>query len=94
MKIREQFKKDLKKFIKTWSVIIMITTFILCVGYSYMHFLIDTLKLPLIAPERDGRGEFIYFWSAVLYTLLIWLLWILIEGLIMSFIKIKNYVFE
>ena len=94
MKIREEFKKDLKKFIKTWSVFIMITTFILCVGYSYMHFLIDVLRLPLLAPEKDGRGEFIYFWSAVLYSFVIFVIYILIEAFITTVKKIKNYVFE
>lgn len=94
MKIRKEFKNDAKKFIETWSTIIMITTFILCVGYSYMHFLIDVLRLPLLVPEKEGKGESTYFWSAFLYTLLVWVLCILIDVLIKSFKKFKNYVFE
>lgn len=94
MKIRQEFKNDVKKFIKTWSVIIMVLTFILCVCYSYMHFLIDVLRLPLLAPEKDGRGEFIYFWSAVLYSIALFIIYILIEAFIITIKKIKNYVFE
>ena len=94
MKVREQFKKDLKKFIKTWSVIAIITTFIICVGYSYQHFLIDILRLPLIAPAKESRGEFIYFFSAVVYSIVFWFIYSLIEAFIITFKKIKNYVFE
>lgn len=94
MKIREQFKKDLKKFIKDWSIISFIIAFFISVCYSYMHFLIDILRLPLLAPEKDGKGEFIYFWTATLYSLGLFIIYIIIDTFTILVKKLKNYVFE
>lgn len=97
MKIRKEFKEDVKTALTWVTMFFTSIIFIGCVYYSYAHFLMDVLKLPtipLVNKELDTKSEGVVFIYTLIYTMGFRIVWNILSTLKKIFISIKNYVFE
>lgn len=97
MKIRKEFKEDVKTTLKWLTILFCICVFIGCVYYSYAHFLLDVLKLPtlpLVNKDIDPTSEAMVFIYTLLYTILFFVIYLVLDLIKQIYVKIKNYVFE
>lgn len=97
MKIRQEFKEDMKTCIIWIFYLYIIIVLIGCVYYSYAHFLMDVLRLPqipLINKDIDPKSEGIIFIHTLLYTILFVFIYTLLGVIFKIIKKLRYYIFE
>ena len=90
MKIRKEFKDDLK----FWSGVLFTGLVISCIYYSYCKFLIETLGLPSLKNNLSQQGDFEIMVTATIYTVLVYIIIMLVIGVVKAVRRIVDYIFE
>lgn len=90
MKIRKEFKDDMK----FWSGVLFTGLVISCIYYSYCKFLIETIGLPSLRSNLDQQSDFEIIVSATLYTVVVYIIIMLVIGIVKAVRRIVDYIFE
>ena len=90
MKIRKEFKDDMK----FWSGVLFTGLVISCIYYSYCKFLIETIGLPSLRSNLEQQGDFEIMVSATLYTVVVYIIIMLVIGIVKAVRRIVDYIFE
>lgn len=90
MKVRKEFKDDMK----FWSGVLFTGLVISCIYYSYSKFLIETLGLPSLRSNLSQQGDFEIIVTATLYTVIVYIIIMLVIGIVKAVRRIVDYIFE
>lgn len=90
MKIRKDFKDDMK----FWGGVLFTGLVISCIYYSYCKFLIETIGLPSLRSNLEQQGDFEIMVSATLYTVVVYIIIMLVIGIVKAVRRIVDYIFE
>ena len=90
MKIRKEFKDDMKIVFLTFLAL----TVICCFWYSWCMFLIDTLGLPCLKSRFEEQGIFEVIVSGTFYTAIFYIIIMIFVVIHKILYTIINYIFE
>lgn len=90
MKIRKEFKDDMK----FWGGVLFTGLVISCIYYSYCKFLIETIGLPSLRSNLEQQSDFEIIVSATLYTVVVYIIIMLVIGIVKAVRRIVDYIFE
>lgn len=90
MKVRKDFKDDMK----FWGGVLFTGLVISCIYYSYCKFLIETIGLPSLRSNLEQQGDFEIMVSATLYTVVVYIIIMLVIGIVKAVRRIVDYIFE